>query len=81
MWGFIRRHLPLGSGALGLYPTGHRQESRPIWIGWRQGDPDAGFELLDAPGDLEGAWQMVSNVALRHSERRGAAWRSRYSSQ
>ena len=54
MLGFIRRHLPLGSGALGLYPTGHRQESRPIWIGWRQGDPDAEFELPDAPGDLEG---------------------------
>ena len=45
--------MPPGLGALGFDPAGHRHEGWPIWIGRGQGDPDAGFEFLDAHRDLE----------------------------
>ncbi len=51
--GFIRRRLPPGSGALGGDAARDRYEGWLIWIGGRQGDAHAGFEFLDAHGDLQ----------------------------
>ncbi len=45
--------MPPGLGALSGDAGCDRYEGWPIWIGRRQGDLDAGFEFLDAHGDLE----------------------------
>ncbi len=45
--------MPPGLGVLCFDAARHRHQGRLIWIGRRQGDPDAGFEFLDAHGDLK----------------------------
>ena len=53
LMGFIRRQRPRWSGTLGVDTTEHDPQHRSLWVGRRQRDLDAGFELLDAHGDLQ----------------------------
>ena len=53
--GLIRRRMPPGSRPQRGDPSRNQHEVGLVWISRRQGDLDAGFEFLDAHGDLEEA--------------------------
>ncbi len=67
--------MPLGLGALSGDAGCDRYEGWLIWIGRRQGDAHAGFEFLDAHGDLEErpAQRFEGGLAPERAPRRGVA--------
>ena len=67
--------MPPGLGPLGGDAARDRHEGWLIWIGRRQGDPDARLEFLDAYGDLEegAAQRFEGGLAPERAAGRGLA--------